>query len=144
MNPTKQELEQVFNGLSDEELLARCESGTLTEEAQSIALKEAHLRGLHPVERQPVVEKGEEPYYGDFVIVARNLDMTEANLYRTLLESAGVPAEVGNADFSRAYGSMYSANVKVPEAFVPEAREVFAAFKRGDFALDDDFESDGA
>ncbi len=143
MNPTRQELEQVFKGLSDEELLVRCESGTLTEEAESIALQEARLRGLNPVKPQPVAEN-EETYYGDFVIVARNLNMTEAHLYKSLLESAGVPAEVGDANFSRAYGSMYSANVKVPETFVPEAYEIFAAFKRGDFVLDDDFESDGA
>lgn len=143
MNPTKHELEQVFKKLCDEELLVRCASGTLTEEAKSIALKEAHLRGLNPTEPQPVVEK-EETYYGDFVIVVRDLNMTEAHLYKTLLEAAGVPAEIGDANFSRAYGSMYSANVKVPEAFVLEAREIFAAFKRGDFVLDNNFESDGA
>ncbi len=143
MNPPKHELEQAFATLSDEELLARCESGTLTDEARSIALKEAHRRGLNPVKPQLVVEK-ESPYYGDFVIVARNLNMAEAHLYKMLLEAAGIPAEVGDANFSRAYGSMYSAYVKVPEAFLAEARGIFAAYNRGELALDKDFKADGA
>ncbi len=142
MNPTKHELDLVFENLCDEELLSRCASGTLTEEAKAIALKEARLRGLNPIEPQPVVEE-KETYYGDFVIVARNLNFAEAQLYKTLLEAAAIPAEVGDANFSRAYGSLYSASVKVPGAFVAEAKEVFAAFKRGDFALDDEFEPDG-
>lgn len=142
MNPTQQELEQVFANLSDEELLARCAPGILTEEARPIALKEAHLRGLNPVEPPPVAEQ-EETWYGDFVIVLRDLNMAEANLYTMLLKNAGIPAEVGDANFSRAYGSMYSANVKVPQGFVIEARELLDAFKRGDFVLDDDFKPDG-
>lgn len=141
MNPTKQELEQEFERLCDEALLAVCASGTLTEEAQAIALQEAHRRGLHPAEPQPAVRQ-EEAYYGDFVIVVRDLNMAEAHLYRMLLEAAGIPAEVGDANFARAYGSMYSANVKVPEGFAAEARAIFAAFKRGEFVLDDDFKPD--
>ena len=143
MNPTRRELEQAFDSFCDEELLLRCESGTLTEEAQRIALEEAHLRGLNPVEPQPVVEK-EETYYGDFVVVARGLNMMQAHLYQSLLEAAGVPAEVGDANFSRIYGFLSSANVKVPKAFVAEAQKVFAAFRRGEFALDENFEPDGA
>jgi hypothetical protein len=141
MNPTARELEQVFESLCDEELLSRCASGTLTEEAKIVALKEARLRGLNPIEPQPIIEE-KETYYGDFVIVARNLNLSEAQVYKTLLEAAGIPAEVGDANFSRAYVSLYSANVKVPAAFVGEAKEVFAAFKRGDFALGDEFEPD--
>lgn len=145
MNPSTHDLELVFDRLSDEELLRRCESGTLTEEAQRIALNEAHLRGLNPVEPQPVAEKKEEaPYYGDFVVVARGLNIMQAQMYQSLLESAGVPAEIGDANISRVYGLLFSANIKVPEAFVPEARKVIAAFRRGEFALDDDFESDGS
>ena len=141
MNPTGHELELVFESLCDEELLSRCESGTLTEEAKAIALKEARLRGLKPIEPQPVVEE-QDAYYGDLVIVVRNLNLGEAQVYKTLLEAAGIPADVGDANFSRTYVSLYSANVKVPGAFVDEAKEVFAAFKRGDFALGDDFEPD--
>ena len=144
MNPSRRDLEQVFENLSDEELLLRCESGTLTEEAQRIAENEAHRRGLDPVEPQPVAEKQEEAYYGDFVVVVRGLNMTQAHLYKSLLESAGVPAEVGDANLSRIYGFLFSANVKVPAAFVPEALKVFAAYRRGEFALDDNFDSDGS
>ena len=75
--------------------------------------------------------------------MVRDLNMAEADLYRMLLEAAGIPAEVGDTNFARAYGTMYAASVKVPEAFVAEAGRIFAAFKHGDFALDDDFESGG-
>ena len=92
--------------------------------------------------KDPVVDE-KETCYGNFVIVASNLNSAEAHLYKTLLEAAAIPAEVGDANFSRVYGSLYSASVKVPGAFVAEAKEVFAAFKRGDFALDDEFEPDG-
>jgi len=141
VNTTEHELELVFKNLRDEELLLQCASGSLTEEAQAIALKQARLRGLNPIKPQPVVEE-RETYLGDLVIVVHNLTSTEAHLYKTLLEATGIPAEVGDVNFSRAYGSLYSASVKVPETFVAEAKEVLAAFRRGDFALDDEFKSD--
>jgi hypothetical protein len=137
MKPSESDLVLLFDGLSDDELLSRCTSGTLTEEAQIIALAEARRRGLTPVEPEPVVVD-DEAYYGDFVIVVRDLNLSEAQIYKALLEAAGIPAEVGNANFSRAYVSLYSANVKVPAAFVSEANGVFTAFRRGVFSLDDD------
>lgn len=144
MKITRQDLETEFERLNDEELLSRYASGALTEEAQAIAMQEARRRGLELPERSPPVEDGvagkQEEYYGDFVIVARDLNLTEAHLYQSLLESAGIPAEVGDTNFSRIYGSTYSANVKVPQAFVTDARQVFAAYKRGDFALDEGFD----
>ena len=142
MNPTDQEFEAVFKNLSDEALLEQCESGNLTAAAQLVAMKVARLRGLHPVEHQPVTEQ-DEPYFGDFVIVGRELTTFEAHLYKERLESAGIPAEVGNADFARAYSSLYSAVIRVPMAFVDQAQEVLAALSRGEFAIDDDFKSDG-
>ena len=144
MNPTGSELELVFENLSDDELLLRCESGTLTQEAQRVAVSEAHRRGLTLVEPQSVAEKKDESYYGDFVVVARGLNMMQAHLYKSLLEAAGVPAEVSDENVSRVYGFLFSANVKVPEAFVPEAQKVFMAFRRGEFTLDDDFNSSGS
>jgi hypothetical protein len=144
MNPSRRELELVFDSLSDEELLLRCESGTLTQEAQRIAVNEAHRRGLDPVAPQPAAEKNEGTYYGDFVVVVRGLNMMQAHLYQSLLEAAGIPAEVGDANLSRIYGFLFSANVKVPAAFVPEALKVFAAYRRGEFALDDNFDADGS
>lgn len=144
MNKNRQELEMRLRNFSDGELLSRCASGTLTEEAQTLAMQEARRRGLEPTAPLPPVEEAvagkKADYYGDFVIVARDLNLTEAHLYRSLLESAGIPAEVGNTNFSRIYGSTYSANVKVPQAFVAEADAVFAAYRRGDFALKDGFE----
>ena len=51
-------------------------------------------------------------------IVARYLTPTEAHILRDCLVAGGVPA-----------------------GFVAEARDVIAAFKRGDFALDENFDA---
>ncbi len=141
MYPTAQELVAFFKGLDDDELLAKCASGSLVEEAQAIAEKEAHLRGLSPVKFQPVVEES-EVYLGDFVIVSRYLTSTEASLNMSYLESLGIPAKVGDANFYRAYPSLFSASLKVPESFLAASEEALAALNRGDFTLQDDFTTD--
>ena len=147
MNPAVQGLEAVFGSLSDEELLARCAAGSLTEEAQAAARKEARQRGLNPIDPSPVVEES-ETYLGDRVIVARYLTPTEAHLCKSCLEGAGIPAEVGDANLLQANELLFSAlggaSLRVPEAFVAEAKEVLAAVERGDFALDEGFDPDDA
>ena len=131
--------------IPDEELLARCAADNQTEEVQAAARKEARLRDLNPIDPSPVVEEG-ETYLGDRVIVARYLTPTEAHLYKSCLEGAGIPAEVGDANLLQANELLFSAlggaSLRVPEAFVAEAKEVLAAFERGDFALDEGFEPD--
>ena len=133
--------------IPDEELLARCAADNQTEEAQAAARKEARQRGLNPIDPSPVVEES-ETYLGDRVIVARYLTPTEAHLYKSCLEGAGIPAEVGDANLLQANELLFSAlggaSLRVPEAFVAEAKEVLAAFERGDFALDEGFEPDDA
>jgi len=86
-----------------------------------------------------------DPYYaGDWVIVARYLSYTEVHLLRSCLEAAGVPAEVADAQLVQTdpllSPAMRGASLRVPAKRVDEAREVIAAFHRGDFALGEDFE----
>jgi putative signal transducing protein len=85
-------------------------------------------------------------YAGDWVIVERYLSYTEVHLLRSCLEAAGVPAEVADAQLVQTdpllSPAMRGASLRVPEKHLAEAREVIAAFHRGDFALGEDFEPD--
>lgn len=86
----------------------------------------------------------EPPYAGDWVIVASYLSYTEVHMLRSCLEATGVPAEVADAQLVQTdpllMPAMRGASLRVPAAYVAEAREVIEAFKRGDFELADDFD----
>ncbi len=141
-----QDLEEMFRSLADDELLRRCASGELTDLAQSVALSEIRARGLTPPKPPQAPPPPEEDYQGDWVMVARYLSFTEVHLLKSRLESAGIPALVGDAHLIQTDAlltpAMRGANVRVPAAHVREALEIVAAFKRGDFRLDEDFDPD--
>jgi len=146
MAPHHKDLEEMFRALADEELLRRCASGELTDSAQSIASRELRDRGLAlPLPREPkaIADPGED-YLGDWVMIARYLSFTEVHLLKSRLESAGIPAMIGDANLIQTDAllspAMRGANVRVPEAYVPEALEIVAAFKRGDFRLPENFD----
>jgi hypothetical protein len=130
------ELEQQFRNLPDEELMARGSSGDLTDLAQEVANAEARSRGLQFKPRRVV---SDDPvtlpsvYHGVMQTVARPMTPTEARLLVSTLQADGVPAEA--VDTNRG-----GTCVRVPAAFVTEAHELIAAFKRGDFALGKDFD----
>lgn len=79
-------------------------------------------------------------------MIARYLSYTEAHLLKSCLVAAGVPAAVADAQLIQTdallTAAMRGASVRVPAACATEAREVIAAFTRGDFQLDDGFEPD--
>ena len=146
MTTNRNDLEALFRRLSDEELIVRGSSGGLTELAQSIAIAEAQSRGISLPEVQSFDAAIEPPleYHGDMQIVARYLTSTEAYMLCSCLQAGGVPAEAGNANFVQAHSLLAAAVggacVRVPAAFVTEATEVIAAFKRGEFQLGEDFD----
>jgi len=148
MNSDRNDLAAQFQLLSDEELVSRGTSGELTELAQAVAIAEAQARGISLPELEPPDEgdEAEGPYHGDMQIVARYLTPTEAHMLCSCLQAAGVPAETGDTNLVQAHsllaGAVGGACLRVPAQFVPEAMEVIAAFKRGEFALDEDFDFD--
>lgn len=140
--PDRESLKDTFSELADEELLRRCASGELTELAQSIAMAEVRTRGLT---LPPAPKRAAEPgYQGDWVVVAQYLSFAEVHILRSLLQGAGIPAEVADAQLVQTDAllipAMRGARLRVPATRLEEAREVIAAFRRGDFALEDDFE----
>ena len=148
MNSDRDDLTAQFQLLSDEELMSRGTSGGLTELAQSVAIAEAHGRGLYLPELKPMDEtnEAEGPYHGDMRIVSRYLTPTEAHMLCSFLQAAGIPAETGDTNLVQAHsllaGAVGGACLRVPEQFVQETLEVIAAVKRGEFALGEDFDFD--
>ena len=137
---------ELFNSLSDDELTRRAASGELTDATLALAAAELMARGLDVPPVQSDQEQAPAEYQGDLTIVARQLTATEAHLLASCLNAAGVPAETGDTNFVQTYslliGAVGGASVRVPANFVNEARDVIAAFRRGDFALSDDFDPD--
>ena len=140
---TRPDLVTLFESLADEELARVLSSGELTEQAQSLAQAAATKRGLDLPARQLESAEQASEYQGDMTMVARYLTPTEAHLLCSCLHAAGVPAEAGDTHLVQTHslltGALGGANVRVPANFVAEALNVIAAFKRGDFELDDDF-----
>lgn len=97
-----------------------------------------------PEEAQEAADGEPIPYLGDLVILVRDLSPTEAHLLCGCLQSAGIHADAGDAHIVQAHGlltiAVGGAKVRVPSAQLEEARGVLAAFRRGDFALGDDFD----
>ncbi|MGE5384831.1 MAG: DUF2628 domain-containing protein [Betaproteobacteria bacterium] len=79
-------------------------------------------------------------YHGDFTIVARSLEPTEAHLLKSYLESCSIPAIVADANLVQAApfltGPVGGASVRVPKDFAPEALDLIAKFNRIDVQAD--------
>jgi hypothetical protein len=144
MGPSRSSLVETFRELTDDELVSRCTSGELTDFAPSIALEELRARGLELPRDPPVPQQPEQGYLGDWVTVAKYLSYTEVHILRSCLEAAGVPAEVADAQLVQTDAlltpAMRGASVRVPANYAGVARKVIAAYRRGDFRLDDDFD----
>ena len=141
-DPEGVRLKRIFADLADDELLRRCASGELTELAQSIAMAEVLERGLTLPPKPPPAR--EPDYQGDWVIVAQYLSFAEVHILRSLLQGCGIPAEVADAQLVQTDAllipALRGARLRVPAMRVAEAQAVIAAFKRGDFALGEDFD----
>jgi len=128
------------------------QAGTLTPLALEIAEREARSRGLEVAATTPepvATDVGAEADAGDapdedidLVTVAQFSNPLKANVLRACLESHGIFAYcwgehlgVANIFMSIAGGGV---RVQVRSDQVDQAREVIAAFERGDFALDDE------
>ena len=85
-----------------------------------------------------------DQYQGDWVIVDRYLSYIEVHLLQSCLKGAGIPALVSDAQLVQTdpllSPALRGASLRVPAERFDEAKELLAAIKRGDFALDDDFE----
>ncbi|MCZ4306661.1 DUF2007 domain-containing protein [Zoogloeaceae bacterium G21618-S1] len=78
---------------------------------------------------------------GDWLLVARCLDPTEAHLLCACLKASGLSAMVADANLVQTHSliavAVGGARVLVPEAQLERAKAVLEAYHRGDFALDE-------
>jgi hypothetical protein len=143
MEITRQDLERRYAEVSDQELLDRHASGTLTELATDVVREELRRRGI-AVASAPDEPTADEPPIprarGPLVPVALQLTYTEASIVCSLLNSEGIACELAHAYLSTAHHFLSAATggvrLLVAESDLPRAGEVIAAFKRGEYALD--------
>lgn len=140
MNADCADLVSLFRQLTDEELLSRHGSKTLTDTAAALAAGKIKRRGLDLL--MPELSGPEDAgYAGDYGIVARFLNPTDAYVVCSCLKMAGVPAVVADAELVQTNSlwavAIGGAGLLVPALHVVEARDVIAAFNRGEYALPD-------
>jgi hypothetical protein len=141
MNADLLDLAEHFRDMTDDELMSRCSSGSLTEVAQSVASAELAVRGL--AMPGPITAEHETALdAGGLQTVARFLNPTDAHIISACLEGTGVPSIVADANLVQ-MNSLWSialggVRVLVPASRVAEANDVIEAFNRGDLALPDD------
>ena len=150
MEVSREDLAERFGALSDEVLLERIRAGTLTPLALEVATAELRARGIEvtadsdAANDEPEEDSDDADPDVDLVSVARFSNPVEANVLRACLESHGIYAFVWGEHLGTAnvFLSMASGGIRVQvrEDQVDQAKEVIAAFERGDFAIDDDHE----
>jgi hypothetical protein len=149
MDISEADLTKHFRELSDEALLEQLRAGTLTPFALEVAEREARSRHLEipqaePVDADPDLPESDIPDDVDLVTVAQFSNPLKANVLRACLESHGIFAYVWGEHLGVAHIFMSIAGggvrVQVRSDQVDQAREVIAAFERGDFALDEEQE----
>lgn len=134
----------MFRELTDDELLRRYGCAMLTDAAAGVALAEINARGLE-VPEPPLSAQEPIAYAGDYEVVARYLNPTDAYVVRACLEMAGIPALIADAQLVQTNSlwavALGGARLLVPAAYLAEAGNVIAAFNRGEYSLTDDDES---
>ena len=143
MTARNDDLIALFQSLSDEAVIERAASGDLTEEAQEIALAELSVRALALPPQTAVEAATPIPYQGDLTMVANNLSATEAHMLCACLRAAGIAAQTADTNLVQTHNllaiAVGGASVRVAANDVAQAHAVMAAYERGEYALDDDF-----
>jgi hypothetical protein len=84
----------------------------------------------------------------DLFEVARYLVPMEASLVQGCLVASGIPAVLADAHLVQTdlllAPALGGVRILVPEAYLPQAQAVLAAFQRGEFALDEDADVSGS
>lgn len=151
MDVCEADLTEHFRALSDEALLERLRAGTLTPLAIEVATREARSRSLDVAASDPAdaddalaqSDEGDGHDDGiDLVTVAHFTNPLKVNVLRACLGSHGIFAYVWGEHLGVAHIFLSIASggmrVQVRSDQVAEARNVIAAFERGDFAIDEE------
>jgi len=143
MSPSRAELVDLFDRLSDEELEQRAGNDILTPLAQEVAEEELGRRGIALPAGPPDVPEPVRPAVeGElgFVVLARYLDPMDAQTLRARLEAESIPAMLPDGNYNQALGLIGTVlggtRVLVAEEYAKEARRLLADMNAGSLALD--------
>jgi len=148
MNIDREQLETLFRGLSDEELLQRC-GADLTTLALEVAMAEAGRRGLTLAARAALDDaQGVEVArgHGPLRMCARYLLPIDAQILTARLQAEGIAASVMDSDTIYASGALWGSlarggvRVMVPESQLEDAKRIRVAFDAGEYAIDENFD----
>ena len=137
----------LFAQLNDAALLARLQSGALTEQAQSIAMCEAARRGLElPIkaeEPEDTVEiEADAPADDRLEQLIRFLRPMEATTLGDVLRQEGIEPHLSGLNTLQTqplwHVAMNGVRILVRQSQYEQARAVLSAWQNGDYALDDD------
>lgn len=145
MDISREHLTARFRELSDQELLDRFQSDTLTPLAHEVAGIELRSRGIDHasslVDKSTATDDPPIRAEADLVTVAQFWNPIQANLVRSLLESEGIFVHMWGEHLGTAHMFLSVASggvrVQVPAAQAEQAKEVIAAFERGDFSIEE-------
>lgn len=147
-----EELRGRYRAFSDNELLSRVVSGTLTETALEVATAELADRKVDIPKSSDAHDKTPLAWADTFCpvrfqTIARSFNLTWLQILRARLEADGIGAFIidenvsrMNPIFSAAWGGI---RLQVPEIHVKEAREILADVRAGRLALPKDSEEFG-
>ena len=143
MHIGREQLEALFQGMSDEELLGRCDAD-LTDLAREVASAEAARRGLALPTRAGIDEvPGDETAqgHGPLRICATFMNplVAEALSVRLLAEGLDAQTHYANGGVMGSVG-LAGVRVMVPESQLEDAKRIREAFDAGDYAIDEDFD----
>jgi hypothetical protein len=137
--PTAQELAILYDGLSDEELLHRWRSNTLTELAQEVADAEVRKRELQADAPQASVPETVANEPSDLVTIFRSFNAIEAQILRGRLQAEEIPASVADTQTSNQLPmTVGGVRVQVPAEHAARARRILADVQAGELALTED------
>ena len=143
MATLQQALAEIYRNFSDEYLLEKLDSGTMTDLAVKVAKQELGTRGISwlPIPHEKTAEPVQYQAL-QFVTVASSFNSIAMHILRARLEAEGIPAILADAHMAQAYSVVSVAvggvRVQVPEEFVDEARQIIADVNSGALALTDD------
>jgi hypothetical protein len=138
-------VEAGLTDLSNKDLLRRLHAGTLSPAAVEIVNAELRARGVEPPSAgndAPGDDAQNVAPAGDLVDIAEFWNPMEANLLRSLLEADGIFVHMWGEHLGtlNPFLSVVSPALKVQvrSSQAAQARELVAAFKRGDLAMKDE------
>jgi len=142
MIKSEKELAQIYDTLSDEELLARWNTNSVVAQAKPVLLKTLQSRGIDPSrqvdsEQEEFQQQESSPQeldevedLGPAVTVARFTTGLEAHILRGRLEAEGIPAFIADEHLINTYSLISNAlggvRVQVPQLFVENALKILA------------------